>query len=81
MGPGGPKSLKMLKSDLCREHAALSPNDIEEMELIRECFTIASDPKHSRWFCPLLLLSDTALCMLVVWKIPCKYRDLQSSSV
>ncbi|EMC91608.1 glycosyltransferase family 58 protein [Baudoinia panamericana UAMH 10762] len=40
------------------------------MDLIRQGFNIAVTPKHTKWICPLLLLADTALCGVVVWKIP-----------
>ncbi|TKA83184.1 hypothetical protein B0A55_00685 [Friedmanniomyces simplex] len=40
------------------------------MDLVRTCLSIASNPKHAVWICPVLLLADAALCSLVVWKIP-----------
>ncbi|KAL1303625.1 hypothetical protein AAFC00_006985 [Neodothiora populina] len=40
------------------------------MDLIRTCFNVASDPRHAKWVCPLLLLADALLTGLVVWKIP-----------
>ena len=43
-----------------------------EMDLYKRAIDIARDPKHTRWLAPLLILADTALCALIIWKIPCK---------
>ena len=37
-----------------------------------QAIDLASNPKHTRWLSPLLLLADAALCALVIWKIPCE---------
>jgi alpha-1,3-mannosyltransferase len=41
------------------------------MDIFQKCLSIAKDPWHTRWICPLLLLADTALTALIVWKVPC----------
>jgi hypothetical protein len=33
---------------------------------------LATNPKHLRWLCPLLLAADAILCVLIVWKVPCR---------
>ena len=42
------------------------------MHLYNQAIDLASNPKHTRWLSPLLLLADAALCALVIWKIPCE---------
>jgi hypothetical protein len=42
------------------------------MDLIRQGFAIAQDPKQSRWINPLLILGDAFLSLLIVHKISCK---------
>lgn len=53
------------------------------MDLYRQANEVASDSKHTRWLSPLLLLADSGLCALIVWKIPCelalwKYRQTKT---
>jgi hypothetical protein len=33
---------------------------------------LLTNPKHSRWVTDCLLLGETVLCTLVIWKVPCK---------
>jgi alpha-1,3-mannosyltransferase len=33
---------------------------------------LATNPVHSRWQSPILLLVDAALCFVIIWKVPCK---------
>ncbi|ORX92176.1 Lethal(2)neighbour of Tid protein [Clohesyomyces aquaticus] len=40
------------------------------MDLINQGLDIARNPKHTRWIAPLLLIADSVLCGLVIWKIP-----------
>ncbi|KAJ9644608.1 dolichyl-P-Man:Man(5)GlcNAc(2)-PP-dolichol alpha-1,3-mannosyltransferase [Coniosporium tulheliwenetii] len=40
------------------------------MKLVDQCLDIVSNPRHTRWICPLLLAADAALCGLIIWKIP-----------
>ena len=42
------------------------------MDLYYRAIDLASNPKHTRWLSPLLLLADAALCALIIWKIPCE---------
>ena len=42
------------------------------MDLYNRAIDIASNPKHTRWLSPLLLVADACLCVLIIWKIPCK---------
>jgi alpha-1,3-mannosyltransferase len=44
------------------------------MDIFQKCLSIAKDPWHTRWICPLLLLADTFLTSLIVWKVPCTHR-------
>lgn len=45
------------------------------MDLIKNAFKIASDPKQSQWIAPLLVAGDAVLCGLIIWKIPCKQSN------
>ena len=42
------------------------------MDLYYNTTDLASNPKHTRWLSPLLLLADAAFCALIIWKIPCE---------
>lgn len=42
------------------------------MDLYDQVIDLASNPKHTRWLSPLILLADAALCALIIWKIPCE---------
>ena len=42
------------------------------MGLYHQTLDLASNPKHAKWLSPLLLLADAALCILIIWKIPCE---------
>lgn len=42
------------------------------MDLYHQAIDLASNPKHTRWLSPLLLLADAVLCALIIWKIPCE---------
>lgn len=46
------------------------------MDLIPQGLGLIQDPKHTTWIAPLLLLADTALSLLVVWKIPCTQTSI-----
>ncbi|TPX20677.1 dolichyl-P-Man:Man(5)GlcNAc(2)-PP-dolichol alpha-1,3-mannosyltransferase [Coccidioides immitis] len=48
------------------------------MELCRLCIDLCTNPKHSKWICPLLLLAESVLCSLIVWKIP--YTEIDWST-
>ena len=50
------------------------------MHLYNQAIDLASNPKHTRWLSPLLLLADAALCALVIWKIPCELLSYANSS-
>ena len=41
------------------------------MELYRHAISVGKDPENSRWLSPLLLTADSALCALIIWKVPC----------
>lgn len=41
------------------------------MDMLQQCMEIASEPGHTKWICPLLLLIDAFLSMLVVRKVSC----------
>ncbi|MCJ1455148.1 dolichyl-P-Man:Man(5)GlcNAc(2)-PP-dolichol alpha-1,3-mannosyltransferase [Mycoblastus sanguinarius] len=40
------------------------------MDLYNQAIDLASNPKHTRWLSPLLLVADACLCALIIWKIP-----------
>ncbi|KAF2180046.1 glycosyltransferase family 58 protein [Zopfia rhizophila CBS 207.26] len=40
------------------------------MDLINQGLEVARNPKHARWISPLLLVTDAALCGLIIWRIP-----------
>lgn len=35
-------------------------------------YDVLTNPQHTRWIAPLLILGDALLCALVIWKIACK---------
>jgi alpha-1,3-mannosyltransferase len=41
------------------------------MELLAQVKDLLTNPKHTRWMCPLLVAADAVLCGLIIWKIPC----------
>ena len=43
------------------------------MELYRRAVSMSRDPGISRWLSPLLLTADSALCALIIWKVPCMF--------
>ena len=43
-----------------------------KMSLVRKGLDIVQSPKQTTWIAPLLVLADTALSSLIVWKIPCR---------
>jgi len=50
------------------------PHTNLNMDLVRTCVDIASNPKQTLWISPLIFLADAALCGIVVWKIPCTHH-------
>ena len=42
------------------------------MDFYHQAIDLASNPKHTRWLSPLLLLTDAVFCALIIWKIPCE---------
>ena len=42
------------------------------MDLVKSLVRVASDPRQTRWLCPLLLVVDVVLCGLIIWKVPCE---------
>lgn len=42
------------------------------MDLMRLLCDVLFNPRHTKWIAPLLVLGDTLLCALVIWKIPCE---------
>lgn len=42
------------------------------MNLYHRGIDLATNPKHTQWLSPVLLVADTVLCALIIWKIPCE---------
>ena len=42
------------------------------MDLYNGAIELATNPKHTRWISPLLVVAEACLCALIIWKIPCK---------
>lgn len=40
-------------------------------KLINAGLAVARNPAHTRWLCPVLLLADVILTMLIIRKISC----------
>lgn len=36
---------------------------------------LLTNPKHSRWVIDSLLVGETVLCALIIWKVPCKQTE------
>jgi hypothetical protein len=49
------------------------------MDYYNNAVDILTNPKHSRWVADCLLLAETVLCALVVWKVPCKQTNMNAS--
>jgi len=32
---------------------------------------LLSNPKHTRWIAPLIVLGEAVLCGLIIWKVSC----------
>lgn len=50
------------------------------MDYYNNAVDILTNPKHSRWVTDCLLLAETVLCALVVWKVPCKQTKRERES-
>ncbi|MCJ1249760.1 dolichyl-P-Man:Man(5)GlcNAc(2)-PP-dolichol alpha-1,3-mannosyltransferase [Trapelia coarctata] len=46
--------------------------------LYHSAIDLATNPKHTRWLCPLLLVTDAVLCALIIWKVP--YTEIDYST-
>lgn len=66
---GGTWSLHVQEVNKTR---GLSTTTAGGMDLYNRAIDIAVNPKHTRWLSPLLLVADACLCVLIIWKIPCK---------
>lgn len=42
------------------------------MDLYQLVADLCTNPKHTRWIAPLIILADAFLCGLIIWKIPCE---------
>lgn len=40
-------------------------------QLYGRAIDLASNPAHSRWQSPILLLLDALLCLVIIRKVPC----------
>ncbi|KAK2766967.1 dolichyl-P-Man:Man(5)GlcNAc(2)-PP-dolichol alpha-1,3-mannosyltransferase [Arachnomyces sp. PD_36] len=43
------------------------------MEVYNRVLDLCTNTKHLKWISPLLLIGDSFLCALIIWKIPCLY--------
>ncbi|KAJ5654024.1 hypothetical protein N7490_001027 [Penicillium lividum] len=43
------------------------------MPWARFIYNVLTQPRHTKWIAPLLVLGDALLCALVIWKISCKF--------
>lgn len=50
----------------------VKPFVTREMTILHDGIRVLTDPKYAKWICPLILLGDTALTALVIWKVQCK---------
>jgi hypothetical protein len=51
------------------------------MDYYNNVVAILTNPKHSRWVTDCLLLAETVLCALVIWKVPCKQVNVSASTL
>jgi hypothetical protein len=51
----------------CRKEAA--------MEYYNIGVDLLTNPKRSRWVIDSLLVGETVLCALIIWKVPCKQNE------
>lgn len=45
------------------------------MDIYNLALDLCTNRKHLKWICPLLLLLESALCALVIRKVPCTFSD------
>jgi hypothetical protein len=67
----GPSGVILQPSKFTGHHQIL-PFSSSIMNLIKDAFRMASDPKQVKWISPLLIAGDAVLCGLIIWKIPCQ---------
>jgi hypothetical protein len=46
---------------------------VAAMEYYNIAVDLLTNPKHSRWVTDCLLLGETVVCGLIIWKVSCKY--------
>lgn len=49
------------------------------MDVYSLVLDLSTNRKHLKWICPLLLLLESALCALIIWKIPCTSSNVPST--
>ena len=47
------------------------------MAWARFLYGALTQPRHTKWIAPLLVLGDALLCALIIWKIACKPEPAQ----
>lgn len=45
-------------------------------ELVNTAQDLLTNPKHTRWIAPLILLGEAVLCSLIIWKVSCMPANL-----
>lgn len=43
-------------------------------QLYGRAVDLATNPAHSRWQSPILLIFDALLCLVIIQKVPCMYQ-------
>jgi hypothetical protein len=51
------------------------------MDYYNNAVDILTNPKHSRWVTDCLLLGETVLCALIIWKVQCKQMNVNASTL
>lgn len=75
-----PANLGRLRfNNLLRNRASIEENTSpltntqKTMNVLRQGWDNITNPKHTRWIAPLQILGDAALCVAVVYFVPCKF--------
>ena len=63
----------------CRLGHISLPVQNAAMDYYKNAVDILTNSKHSRWVTDCLLLGETVLCALIIWKVSCKQMNVNAS--
>ena len=60
---------------------ALKYRKPDAMNYYWEARDLVTNPKHTQWLSPLLLVVECAICAVIILKIPCKFTHATSAGI